>query len=129
MLLIACGGRIAPERGDGDTSAQGAQAPEPVTPEPASKSATATAAQRALADAFCHTCVADEPAPDCVDATLRHVGPGETIGVAILALSDSGAMEGLSCASETRATNQPTPFLCEDAFITCLARYRPIVGP
>ncbi len=198
IFFIACGGRIAPERGDGDTEATDTQAPEPVTPEPAAKSAstavptpaqycdalrenacngsmvsdascadsyaaasdayraalvdcvqggevdcnaypgtcevgklaaaTPTAAQRALAEAFCHACVADEPASDCVDVTLRNVGLGETIGVAILVLSDSGAVDGLSCAPDTRAMNQPTPFLCEGEFINCLAKYRPIVG-
>lgn len=91
-------------------------------------SAVGTVAQRSLADALCHTCVADAPSADCVDATLTYVGPGETIGLAILVLSDAASSEGLGCADLVGASRPPSSNVCEADFITCLAKYRPIIG-
>lgn len=90
--------------------------------------AHATDAQRALADTYCHTCVADTPAMDCVDGALHFVSPGEGIGVAVLVLSDDRARAGQACADAAKQSASASPFACETAFITCLAAHRPIVG-
>ena len=115
LATVACGGRIAPS-------------PEEAAPAAANDTAGETGAQRTLAYAFCRTCVADKPSADCVSITLADVGPG-AIGGAILDLGDAASRDGLRCADIVGASQQPSPFVCEKEFVTCLESYRPTAGP
>jgi hypothetical protein len=83
---------------------------------------TPTSAQRALAAGYCASCEGSS-APSCVDRVFAApFQEGDTIPFAILALSDASATNGLSCVDEAKAA----PSVCEGAFVTCLAKYRPI---
>src|SRR6476660_5482366 len=83
---------------------------------------TPTSAQRALAAGYCASCEGSS-APGCVDRVFAApFQDEESMPFAILALSDASATNGLSCVAEaTRASS-----VCAGAFVTCLAKYRPI---
>ena len=91
------------------------------------RSAVPTAAQIDLAGAFCTSCTPGAKTPgdraECQRQAFVDRGPGETLGFALLALSDAQATRALECESA-----EPAPRYCTTEFITCLAKYRPIVA-
>jgi len=84
--------------------------------------ATPTTAQLALVDTYCRACAPSESPAECQNATLgdRSVG---TVAQSILALSDSVASQALECEQGWRPLNNE----CRIGFITCLAKYLPMI--
>lgn len=84
----------------------------------------ATDAQRALAAAYCRACSPEADLAECQDAALRPEGGGESLSFALRVLGETNAERALECEANTRRDTGA----CDSAFITCLAKYRPIVS-
>lgn len=95
--------------------------PDPCVAERVNR-APATGAQLALASAYCRACSPGADLEECRTAALRPEDGGETLSLALRVLTEANAERALEC--ETNSA--PASGTCENSFVTCLAKYRPI---